>query len=70
MMPIMSGPAVLQALAAQGRLASLPVVLMSAATEADVRAVVGDDVAFLRKPFDMPSLLRAIHTALGARARR
>lgn len=68
MMPIMSGPAVLHALEARGRLASPPVVVMSAATEADVRAVVGDDVVFLRKPFDMPSLLRAIRNVLGSRA--
>lgn len=64
MMPIMSGPAVLHALEAQGRRESLPILLMSAATEADVRAVVGDDVAFLRKPFDMPSLTKAIRAAL------
>jgi len=64
MMPIMGGPAVLRALEEQGRAKSTPVILMSAATEADVRSVVGNDVFFLREPFDMPLLERAIRTVL------
>lgn len=70
MMPIMSGAEVLRALEEQERSAPPPVILMSAATEADVRAVVGNDVSFLRKPFDMPTLMRAIRSGLGSAARK
>ena len=60
MMPVMTGFDVLEAMAAERRLADLPVIVISAMNEMDavVRAISLGAEDFLLKPFD-PTLLRA-----------
>jgi sigma-B regulation protein RsbU (phosphoserine phosphatase) len=60
MMPVMTGFDVLEALAAEGRIEELPVIVISAMGEMDaiVRAISLGAEDFLPKPFD-PVLLRA-----------
>jgi sigma-B regulation protein RsbU (phosphoserine phosphatase) len=60
MMPVMTGFDVLEALAAEGRIEQLPVIVISAMGEMDavVRAISLGAEDFLLKPFD-PVLLRA-----------
>jgi DNA-binding response OmpR family regulator len=61
MMPLMDGPAVLEAMRADERLARVPVILMSAMPEAVVRRRTSDYEAFLRKPFDFDALMDAVN---------
>jgi CheY-like chemotaxis protein len=65
MMPLMNGPAVLQAMRANPALASVPVILMSAMPESSVRGKCSGYVSFLRKPFEFEGVFRAIEHALG-----
>jgi sigma-B regulation protein RsbU (phosphoserine phosphatase) len=60
MMPIMTGFDVLEAMAAEGRIEQLPVIVISAMNEMEsiVRAIELGAEDFLLKPFD-PTLLRA-----------
>ncbi len=60
MMPVMTGFDVLEAMAAEGRIEHLPVIVISAANEMEsvVRAIQLGAEDFLLKPFD-PTLLRA-----------
>ncbi len=60
MMPVMTGFDVLEAMAAEGRIEGLPVIVISAMNEMDaiVRAIELGAEDFLLKPFD-PTLLRA-----------
>ena len=51
MMPVMDGPAMLAALAADPETRGIPVVLMSSMPEETVRARASGHAAFLRKPF-------------------
>lgn len=61
MMPVMDGPAVLQALRAHPVWNNVPVVVMSAVPEAAVRTACGDRFqAFLHKPFDVDVLLQLL----------
>ncbi len=64
MMPLLDGPGVLRAMRADPKLASVPVVLMSAVPEAVVRRRTTDYTLFLRKPFDFDMLLGAVEGAL------
>lgn len=64
MMPLLDGAGVLKALREQG--AHPPVIVMSAAAEADVRAACPGATAYLVKPFGAAVLLRAVQAALGA----
>jgi CheY-like chemotaxis protein len=59
MMPILDGWETLQAIRASGRDASLPVLMMSAAPRPE-DFVEDERTRFLRKPFDVDDLLRAI----------
>jgi DNA-binding response OmpR family regulator len=65
MMPILDGPGVLRAMRADPKLATVPVVLMSAMPEAVVRRRTTDYVVFIRKPFDFDALLNAVAAAFG-----
>lgn len=58
MMPIMSGPELLSTLEKTGRLASLPVVVVSAGGNAES---VPQAQRFLRKPPSIPLLLDIVH---------
>jgi CheY-like chemotaxis protein len=57
MMPLLDGPGVLRAMHADDRLASVPVVLMSAMPESVVQSRCHGYAAFLRKPFGFEALL-------------
>jgi CheY-like chemotaxis protein len=63
MMPLVDGRHVLEALRSDERLASIPVVVMSAIShEKPVGAA-----AFLRKPFSLDRLFEAVHTLVDKR---
>ena len=68
MMPFLDGPGVLRAMRLNPRLASVPVVMISAMPESAVRARSSTYVAFLRKPFGFDALLGAVQRAIGAEA--
>jgi CheY-like chemotaxis protein len=62
MMKVMSGTAVLRALAGDPRTAEIPVVILSALSEEEVGGIP-DEVgiaAYVRKPFDAADLVRLI----------
>jgi len=65
MMPLLDGPGVLGAMRADPRLASVPVIVISAVPESVVRARCSGYVAFLRKPFEFDAVLAAIQRAVG-----
>jgi CheY-like chemotaxis protein len=64
MMPIMDGPALIQAMAGDGA-AGVPVIVMSSLPEAAVVERCTGYQAFLRKPFRETELLGTIHRVLG-----
>lgn len=63
MMPLMDGAEVFEAMQANERLKSVPVIVMSAVPEA-AKAVKGAN-AYLAKPFDVHALLKLVATHLG-----
>ena len=65
MMPLLDGPGVLGTMRADPRLASVPVIVISAVPESVVRARCSGYVAFLRKPFEFDAVLAAIQRAIG-----
>ena len=66
MMPVMNGPAMLAAMAADPDLAGIPVVVLSSLPEEAIRARVGVGVAaILLKPCTAEQVLDAIARALG-----
>lgn len=67
MMPVLDGPGLLRALAADPALAAIPVVMMSSLPEPAVIAACAPlrPAGFLRKPFRIAAVLRAIALALG-----
>ena len=66
MMPVMNGPAMLAAMAADPELARIPVVVLSSLPEEAIRARAGEDVAaILLKPCTAEQVLDAIARALG-----
>lgn len=64
MMPVMDGPAMLRAMAAEPARASIPVIMMSALPEAAVAERCSGYVAFLQKPFTLQAVLDAVARAL------
>ncbi|MFL5335021.1 MAG: response regulator [Geminicoccaceae bacterium] len=70
MMPILDGPGLLAALAADPAHRDIPVVLMSALDGAAVAKLVQGQRAFLGKPFLGPELLRVLEQILGNAAKR
>jgi CheY-like chemotaxis protein len=64
MMPLLDGPGVLAAMRVNPKLASVPIVLMSAMAESVVRAHCDGYVAFLRKPFGFETLLGVVENIL------
>ena len=66
MMPVMNGPAMLAAMAADPELAGIPVVVLSSLPEEAIRARVGEGVAaILLKPYTADEVLNAIARVLG-----
>ncbi len=66
MMPVMNGPAMLAAMAADPELAGIPVVVLSSLPEEAIRARVGEGAAaVLLKPCTAEQVLGAIARALG-----
>jgi len=68
MMPVMSGPEVVRALKKNPDLATIPIIMMSAAGA----EAIPDDIAplmaaFLHKPFSFDELTAALDTALATR---
>jgi CheY-like chemotaxis protein len=68
MMPILDGPGLLAALAADPIHRDIPVILMSALDEAAVAKLTQGYRAFLAKPFLGPELLRVLERILGEAA--
>jgi CheY-like chemotaxis protein len=64
MLPGLSGIALYQRMQADPGLAAVPVLLMSAAAEPELRPT-GQYVGFLRKPFEVAALLQLVRLALG-----
>ena len=65
MMPVMNGPAMLRAMAADLKLSGIPVIILSSLPEATVRAQADGVAAILRKPYTAGEVLRAIGQVLG-----
>jgi DNA-binding response OmpR family regulator len=63
MMPVKSGPEMVRDMRASEDLAGIPVILMSAVSEAMVREEC-EFSAFLRKPFDIDKLLATVAAVL------
>jgi DNA-binding response OmpR family regulator len=63
MMPLLDGVGVLKAMRADPKLATVPVIMMSAMPEVVVSARCQGYVAFLRKPFDFKALLKVVEQA-------
>lgn len=63
MMPVMSGPELLQVLSQRKQLASLPVVVLSAGGQPSNAPTA---TKFLRKPADPKHLLAAVHEVCGS----
>jgi CheY-like chemotaxis protein len=65
MMPIMNGPAMLAAMAADPNLGGIPVIVLSSLPEDAVRARAKGVAAILRKPYTMDEILNVITRVLG-----
>jgi CheY-like chemotaxis protein len=66
MMPIMDGPAMLQAMKENPASRNVPAVVMSSLPESAVaEAARGLYVAFLRKPFKLAAVTNVVKTVLG-----
>jgi CheY-like chemotaxis protein len=65
MMPIMDGRATLEALQADSKTASIPVIVMSSLPEETIRERCSGYDRFLRKPFRVGAVLDIIESALG-----
>jgi CheY-like chemotaxis protein len=66
MMPVMNGPAMLAAMAADPELDGVPVIVLSSLPEEAVRARAQGVAAILRKPYTAGDVLGAIARVLGA----
>jgi CheY-like chemotaxis protein len=64
MMPVMSGPVMLSAMAAHPNLRGIPVVILSSLPEATIRAKTDGVAAILQKPYTAKEVLSAITQVL------
>ncbi len=69
MMPVMNGPAMLAAMAADRELRGIPVIVLSSLPEATIRARADGVAAILRKPYTADEVLAAIGRVLGETGR-
>jgi CheY-like chemotaxis protein len=65
MMPVMSGPAMLAAMAVDPALAGIPVIILSSLPEATIRNRTDGVAAIIRKPYTANQVLGEIAKALG-----
>ena len=65
MMPVMNGPAMLAAMAADPDLRAIPVIVLSSLPEEAIRGRAGGVAAILRKPYTADQVLDAIARVLG-----
>jgi CheY-like chemotaxis protein len=65
MMPVMTGPAMLAAMAADPELAGIPVIILSSLPEATIRNRTDGVAAIIRKPYTADQVLGEIAKALG-----
>jgi CheY-like chemotaxis protein len=65
MMPIMSGPALLKAMASDPSLEDIPVIILSSLPEPTIRAQADGAAEILRKPYTEDEVLDAIARVLG-----
>ena len=65
MMPVMDGPAMMKAMAADPELASIPVAVLSSLPEATIRARAEGAAWILRKPYSTDEMLAAVVGVLG-----
>jgi DNA-binding response OmpR family regulator len=65
MMPIWSGDMMIQAMKDDPASAAIPVIMMSAVSEAEMHKITDGYRAYLRKPFDLDALLRCVQKLLG-----
>lgn len=65
MMPVMSGAAMLRAMAADARLREIPVVVMSSLPAATIAERSSGYAAFLRKPFRLDEVIALANRLLG-----
>ncbi len=65
MMPVMNGPAMLAAMAADPALRAIPVIVLSSLPEEAIRDRAGGVAAILRKPYTAEQVLDAIARVLG-----
>jgi len=69
MMPIMDGYAFLEERTKDAAIREIPLAIVTAGHGID-RARIGADTTIIRKPFDMPALVRVLHTLRTAAERR
>ncbi len=65
MMPVMSGPAMLAAMAAQPELAGIPVIILSSLPKEAIRNRTDGAAAIIRKPYTADQVVGEIVKALG-----
>jgi CheY-like chemotaxis protein len=65
MMPVMSGPAMLAAMAAHPEQSGIPVIILSSLPEATIRNRTDGVAAIIRKPYTADQVLGEIAKALG-----
>lgn len=66
MMPIMGGREMVEVLRADPATVNIPVIMMSAVAEAEIRRQTDGIAAFLRKPFELDKLLGELRRILGS----
>ena len=66
MMPVLSGAAMLKIMTADPSMAKIPVVIMSSLPEATISERAEGHVAFVRKPFQIETILAITAIALDA----
>ena len=67
-MPIMTGPEMVAAMLGDATFASIPVIVMSALPEAEVRATCIRCATFIQKPFRLHEVAATVHRVLLAEA--
>jgi CheY-like chemotaxis protein len=68
MMPVLDGPGMLRAMAADPAYKSIPVIMMSSLPEAAVAEMCTGYAGFLLKPFRVEAVFQAISHVLGERS--
>jgi CheY-like chemotaxis protein len=66
MMPVLDGAGLVQAMRQIDGQHALPIIIMSSMPEANVQARIDGYVAFVRKPFQIATLMHLIATVLGS----